>query len=106
MGMTFLLETVYLLPLTLFCLTVSVGALAFRASRRRGYSPFALGVLAGALLLVGKFVMESDAVVYSSVAFLVAASVWNAWPVKSATSVPVAPEGTLYQIGGTTKESP
>jgi hypothetical protein len=103
MGMSFLLETVYLLPLTIFFLTVSVGALGFRARRRRGYGPFAVGVLAGGLLLVGKFVIESDVAVYSSLALLIAASVWNAWPTK-AKGVPAAPDGPLYQIGSIKKE--
>jgi mercuric ion transport protein len=105
MGMTFLLDMVYLLPLTIFCLIVSVGALGFRASRRRGYAPFALGIVAGVLLLVGKFVVESDVAVYSSVGLLIAASFWNALPVRMKTSVSSsAPEETLYQLGSINKK--
>lgn len=104
MGLTFLLDTVYRLPLTILFLAISVGALGFRAGRRRGYGPFAVGVLAGVLLLIGKFVVDSDVVVYISIALLIAASLWNSWPIKSAKSVPVAPEGALYQIGSITKE--
>jgi hypothetical protein len=37
-------------------------------------------MLAGSLLLVGKFILDSDVAVYGVVALLVAASVWNAWP--------------------------
>jgi len=50
MGLTFLLDTAYLLPLTILFLVVSVGALGFRAQRRRGFGPFLVGTGAGALL--------------------------------------------------------
>jgi len=90
-----LLDTVYLLPLTMLFLTVSVGALALRARGQRSYGPFALGVVAGAVLGVGKFVNESEVAVYTGVALLIAASVWNSWPIKSAKSAPAAPEGPL-----------
>jgi hypothetical protein len=102
--LTFLLDTVYLLPLTIFCLIVSVGALGFRASRRRGYAPFAVGVLAGVLLLIGKFVVESDVAVYSSIGLLIAASFWNALPVRMKTGgSSSAPEEALYQLGSSNK---
>jgi hypothetical protein len=103
--MTFLLQTVYLLPLTILCLVVSVGALSFRASGRRGYGPFAAGVLAGVLLLMAKFVVESDVAAYISIALLIAASFWNALPVRKKTGASsVAPEETLYQLGSLNKE--
>lgn len=92
------METAYLLPLTIFCLFLALAALAFRANRRRGYGPFVLGVLAAALLIVGKFVLDSDVAVYGAIASLVGASLWNSWP-KSTTSVPFAPTDTLLQIG-------
>lgn len=98
MGMTFLLDTAYLFPLTILFLTVSVGALGFRADRRRGYGPFAMGVLAGVLLIIGKFAVESEIVVYGSIAGLIAASVWNAWP-KTTKGAPSAPTETLLQLG-------
>jgi hypothetical protein len=83
MGLTFLVGD-YLFVVTAGCLAVSVAALGFRADRRRGYGPFFVGLLAGALLLAGKFVVESDAAVSGAVALLVGASVWNAWPKRSA----------------------
>jgi hypothetical protein len=81
MGLTFLLDD-YLFGVTACFLAVSVGLLAFRAGRRRGYGPFVVGLLAGALLLSGKFVFESDVAVYGAVALLISVSVWNAWPKK------------------------
>lgn len=79
-GAGFLLDTRYLLPLTAVFLAVAVAALAFRAPRRRGYGPFAVGLVAAAAVLAGKFVAESDAATYSGLALLVAASLWNGWP--------------------------
>jgi hypothetical protein len=96
MGLTFLLETAYLLPLTIFFIAVSVGALGFRANRRRGYGPFLVGILASVVLVAAKFVFDSDVAVYGAVVGLVAASIWNSWPRKS---VPPAPTETLLQIG-------
>lgn len=104
MGLTFLTEMAYLLPLTAFFLVVSVGALGFRANRRRGYGPLAVGILAGIVLLFGKFVVDSTVAVYSSMALLIAASLWNSWPIRAATGVTGPPTGTLHQIGSIGKE--
>ena len=79
-GLGFLLDTTYLLPLTAAFLAVAVGALAYRARRRRGYLPFALGVVAAAIVLIGKFTFESDPAMYAGLAILIGASVWNTWP--------------------------
>lgn len=79
-GVTFLMETRWLLPLTAGFLVLAVGTLAFRARRRRGYGPLGLGMLAAALVMVGKFAFDSDPAMYVGIALLVAASLWNAWP--------------------------
>ncbi|MBT8464894.1 MAG: MerC domain-containing protein [Deltaproteobacteria bacterium] len=79
-GLGFLVDTTYLRPLTGVFLALAVGALAFRVSRRRGYGPFALGLLAACTVLVGKFALDSGAAMYGGVAVLIAASLWNGWP--------------------------
>lgn len=79
-GLTFLMETRWLLPLTASFLLLAVGALAFRARRRRGYGPFGLGLLAAVVVMVGKFAFDNDPAMYAGVALLVGASLWNAWP--------------------------
>jgi mercuric ion transport protein len=79
-GLGFLLDTAYLLPLTVTFLAIAVAALAFRARGRRGHGPFFLGLAAAVVVLVGKFVLENDVVMYGSLALLIAASVWNGWP--------------------------
>lgn len=83
LGLGFLLSFRYLLPLTAFFLFIALFTLAFRASARRGYGPFAAGLAAAALILCGKFSLESNALAYSGAALLVASSLWNSWPHKT-----------------------
>ena len=80
MGVGFINYTPYLLPLTASFLLLSLAALGWRARRRRGYGPLILGIAASALLLIGKFVFDSDTAMYVAIASLIAASGWNAWP--------------------------
>jgi hypothetical protein len=90
------MRTVYLLPLTIFSLALALAALGFRANRRRGYGPLAAGTLAAALLLVGKFVLDSNGTSYGGLAGLIGASLWNSWPKKSVLPAPTEP---LLQLG-------
>ncbi|VAV84986.1 hypothetical protein MNBD_DELTA01-13 [hydrothermal vent metagenome] len=83
LGFGFLLETAYLLPLTVLFLVFAVAAMAYRARTRRGYGPFILGLVAASIVLVGKFVFGSDTAMYGGIIMLVAASLWNAWPHKT-----------------------
>ena len=92
-GLGFWVDTTYLLPLTGVFLALAVGALAFRAPRRRGYRPFALGLLAACVVLVGKFAFDSDAAMYGGLAMLIGASLWNGWPKqREASSCPACTE--------------
>jgi hypothetical protein len=80
----FLMQTKYLLLLTVVALLVAVAALGFRARRRRGYGPFLMGLLGAGLMVAGKFVLaESDLAVLGGLALLVGASVWNSWPKRT-----------------------
>ncbi len=83
LGFAFLLETAYLLPATALFLVIAVAALAYKARTRRGCRPFVLGLLASAIVLLGKFVFESDTAMYGGIAMLITASLWNAWPRKN-----------------------
>jgi len=77
----FLIQTKYLLPLTMLALLVAVAALGFRAPRRRGYGPLLVGLTGAGLVVAGKFVLtESDPAVLGGLGLLVGASVWNSWP--------------------------
>ena len=79
-GLGFLISAVYLLPLTAACLFLALGAMAFRANKRRGYGPFLLGMFAAVGVLLGKFLWESNPTMYAAVGLLVIASLWNTWP--------------------------
>jgi len=95
LGLSFLLSSAYLLPLTALFLFVSVFILAFRARARRGYGPFALGMVAAILILWGKFLLESNVLAYAGVGLLISSSLWNSWPRRAAGQCPrCAPSGT------------
>ncbi len=79
-GLGFLLSAAYLLSLTAGFLALALGVMAFGATKRRGFGPFLLGLVAASGVLIGKFVRESNPTVYAAVVLLVVASLWNAWP--------------------------
>ena len=79
-GLGFLIGTAYLLPITGAFLILTLVVLGFRATQRRGYGPLVAGVVASAAILIGKFLLESNPIMYIGVGLLVVASVWNAWP--------------------------
>ena len=83
LGLGFLISTAYLLPMTAAFLLLAVGMLGFRARRRRGYVPFALGIFAASFILFGKFSLASNPVLYAGLGLLIVASVWNGWPTTS-----------------------
>ncbi len=83
-GLGFLLQTKYLLPLMAGLLAMALVALAYEAPKRRGYGPLVMGMAASASILIGRFLLNSDVTVYVGVTFLLAASVWNLWPQKAA----------------------
>lgn len=88
LGIGFFDYTPYLLPLTATFVLIAVSALVYRTKQRRGYKPFFLGLAAGVILLAGKFHFDSDVAMYTGLALLVLASVWNTWPRAQSTGVP------------------
>lgn len=86
LGLGFINYSPYLLPLTAMFLVAVLVTLAWRAKTRRGYAPFALGTLAAAIVLIGKFQFDSDTATYAGIALLIGASVWNAWPRRERTA--------------------
>ena len=98
LGLGFLLDTAYLLPLTAAFLALAVGGLALRARTRRGYGPLVLGLAAAGVILAAKFAIASDPSMYAGIAALIGASVWNALPKRRrASSCPAC----LRQDGAT-----
>ena len=84
LGLGFLMSERYLFGVTSVFLIMSVGALAFRYRERRGIAPAVLGLMGAALVLAGKFRLESMTAMYAGLIVLVAASLWNSWPRRSA----------------------
>jgi mercuric ion transport protein len=89
-GLGFLIGTTYLLPITSVFLILTLAVLGFRARQRRGFGPFLIGLVASAAVLIGKFYLESDALVYGGVGLLVVASLWNAFPRRAKTIVQIS----------------
>lgn len=87
-GLGFLVETKYLFPMTIGFLVVVLGALAWGARSRHGYAPFYIGVVGSTVVLVGKFLYDSDFAMYCGIGLLVATSIWNAWPRKKVQGCP------------------
>ncbi len=103
LGLGFLIPNAkYLLPMTATFLVLAVGMLAFRARRRHGYVPLALGILAASLILFGKFSLASNPVLYVGLGVLILASAWNSWPIASRCIC--APAAEKFHPSGALKE--
>lgn len=104
LGLGFLISAKYLLPLTVLFLAITTFALGFRVSRRHGYGPLWVGLLAAAVILTGKFYFDAEQTTYTGVALLVVASVWNSWPRRAAAvpscCVPAAAGSTSRNLEG------
>jgi len=81
-GLGFLSETAYLLPITAVLLAVSLLGLGYKARFRRGYLPLVIGIMAAVAVLAGKFWIANDLFLYVGFTGLVAMSIWNALPPK------------------------
>lgn len=80
LGLGFLMQTAYLLPLVSVALLVALGALAVGAHTRRGFGPLLVAFGGAAALLLGKFLWDSDVATYGGAGVIALASIWNAWP--------------------------
>jgi mercuric ion transport protein len=78
-GLGFLIGTAYLLPITSAFLVLTLAVLGFQANKRRGYRPLLVGAVGSAAVVIGKFYLESNPIMYGGVGVLVVASLWNAW---------------------------
>lgn len=103
LGLGFLIPNAkYLLPLTAAFLVLAVRMLAFRARRRHGHAPFIMGVFAAGFILLGKFSLASNPILYAGLGLLILASVWNSWPIASRCIC--APAAEKFPTSGTLKE--
>ena len=83
LGLGFLLQTSYLFAITVVSLAVALAGLGYRAGRRRGFGPLALGFVAVVFIVIGRFVAGDPLFAYLGIALLAGAAVWNAWPMRS-----------------------
>ncbi len=89
LGLGFLAEPRWLLPLSLTAFALLLAVLGTGASRRRGgWVPLALGAAAAAAVLYGKFVVDTDMLVYAGAAALAAACIIKAARPASCCAVP------------------
>ena len=102
MGFGFLASSTYLLPLNGALLAVAVVGLGWQI-KSKGYGPIALGLLSAAIILSGKFRLDSNVITYSGASILVIASAWSLAPGRTARSeacpsCPPADEGDRQSI--------
>jgi len=90
LGLGFMLETRYLLPVTAGFLGVALLALGYKARARHGFGPLFVGAAAAAAILSGKFLVVSDLPLYAGLGGLAVAALWNAWPKRKAGRGPCA----------------
>ncbi|MBL4818833.1 MAG: MerC domain-containing protein, partial [Deltaproteobacteria bacterium] len=79
----FTLDAAWLTPFLFFFLLLALGFLFFKAKTRRGYGPFWLGVAGVCLIAAGRLLFTP--LLYLGSPLLIAAALWNAWPLKSKT---------------------
>lgn len=82
LGLGFMIDTAYLMPITVVALLMAVSMLGVKARRRHGFGPLVLGSIAALIIVLAKFAAGLDLLTYGGGALLIAASVWNAWPMK------------------------
>lgn len=70
---------IWLPPLTVIWLTLTVVVLALQRGGQRRYGPALLGVVAGLAVFAGKFVIDDQALFYGGIAALMGAVVWRSW---------------------------
>lgn len=80
LGLGFLSDAAYLFPLFMAGIALAVVALGFKGRAYKNYGPFVLGLIAAAVIVLGKFYFSLDgAAAYFGTALLVAVSIWNFW---------------------------
>ena len=93
---------VWLPTVTVIWLTLTVAMLALRTDRIRRYGPVAMGVVAGAGVFGGKFIIASQLMLYAGVGALIIAAGWSAWSRTSAeraSCVQCEPQPRLTEQG-------
>jgi hypothetical protein len=79
LGVSFVIDARLLLGLTLGSLALTLISLASAAHRKGRYAPFALGLASAVGVWLGRFVLNSEPVTYSSLLGLILAAVAARW---------------------------
>ena len=79
-GIDPFLYSFWILPATICFSTFTLIVLFFQARRNNKYLPFFTGMAAVAFILLGKFYLDSNPVIYAAIAALLASSVWLSIP--------------------------
>ncbi|MEW5852409.1 MAG: MerC domain-containing protein [Myxococcota bacterium] len=77
LGIGAIAEARVVLPLTFVFLAIALGSLAYTSRRTRKWLPLVVGVVGAAAIVIGKFAITSDGVLYAGVAVLTTASLWS-----------------------------
>lgn len=81
LGLGFLLSERHLFALTAALVGLAVGVLGIPTSKLRGYLPFSIGLF-GVLILLGKFVIASGAMLFTGGTLLAGASAWRVLTIR------------------------
>lgn len=82
LGIGFFNYSPYLIPGTCLLVLLALISFAHEAKQRNGYGPLVLGIIAGILILSGRFVLSSHMATYLGITMLIFASIWNLLPKK------------------------
>jgi hypothetical protein len=74
----------FVIPLTVFCMSIALAVMAYYASRRGKYWPLLPALLGAGVVIATKFAAAPLGVTVAGALLLAAASVWSAWPTQSA----------------------
>ncbi len=85
-GVSFVTTSRYLFPLTLVFVALALASLAWGAWRRQRFGPFVVGLIGAGLLLIGRFFVPSNVLLYSGMVTFIAAAVWNGLAGRRASS--------------------
>ena len=80
LGLGFLLEQAYLLPVTAMFLGLALIGFGRGAKNRHGYRPLVLGSVGATVTLVGEFALASDLLWFTGLATFAVGAGWNSWP--------------------------
>lgn len=75
-GIEFFNYTPHIVPLTSFALVVALGSLTLLAWRRQRVAPIILGIAAAMAIIIGKFTLESELMLYAGLGALMVTSLF------------------------------